>query len=432
MGASALEPVHVEPVGANGRPNRVWQPSGLRPGPSLSAATDYLWLWTPCCWHSRLRGQRCCMRARLLVAALCVSPLCLSAPAHGIANDVFLGCGGLAGNDDASFEFVGFWPNDARDAVTAGLRDWGNRRDLNGQSLVNIFIVGPGQGGFPVTWEETNGFLGFADCDPNDGEPDRLIIDDDLGDFNYRVAIARHEGGHVLGLNHTGWGDSHDGVRSSMTTCQNRDQWVSTAISQDDVSGLAHAHSDANPRTLTANLGFEQGLTYWFSDGATTYINTDTSAASGTQYAVFSGGLAERRLLTSTRVGVLGSRSVRATAAVRKIRSTDVGSATIDLYVRDVTYGAGACANNFIDGRDWNASSSPVDWLKVRVGGGNPSTSWTSYDTAAWTTFANDGALDLRVEVHDGVNTSSGGSAGIHVDEARVRCLTSNGDGRCT
>jgi len=162
------------------------------------------------------------------------------------------------------YEFTGNgWTQHRKDIVADAIDDWEDARDKHDTPWIVITDTGPTE--IEISWEAVPGVV-----EPGDPIPDGAgscdggylqLRDTFMNDDAKIQKIARHEMGHVLGLDHTGDTDSHDSHPEAIGVCP-----VPTygdRLSQDDAGQLAHENGYFDPPSISANLGFELGTDYW-------------------------------------------------------------------------------------------------------------------------------------------------------------------------
>lgn len=104
--------------------------------------------------------------------------------------------------------------------------------------------------------------------------------------FTYKV--TRHEMLHLAGAEHGGRDDSgYSDNPATMCTCINKSEFrAENTLDQDAAAYMAWNWSAFQDRQLNANIGFERGLLYWFTDNGSV-SKMSTGGATGPGQAVF-------------------------------------------------------------------------------------------------------------------------------------------------
>lgn len=145
----------------------------------------------------------------------------------------------------------------AREAI--GL--WNQPRDYNGNQL--MVVSESTSSGVSVQLRHTDpDVYGSSECVAG---ASFWINSQHITSKTFVRKVSRHEMGHLLGMEHTGRYDSTNGDNPpTMSTCVDRSKFLDQNIlSQDDAAYANWLHGSLANRQLHANIGFEQGPSYW-------------------------------------------------------------------------------------------------------------------------------------------------------------------------
>lgn len=239
---------------------------------------------------------------------------------------------------------------------------------------------------------------------------------------DFRAGL-QHELGHVLEMEHTGDDDTFDGRTPIMSTCTSSFETGSVrTISQDDTQNLQHQTSALNPQTMTANLGFNRGTSYfaksgstqWFVDSSTRLQWRPNTNPSGYFYQT----TAAARALVET-----SNQKYSARINWARINWGSPGTIYVRLYARPVTYADTTTNCSYESGWDMNSNRSPGPWY-YKAGAsaftsGAP-TSMALLDTLPATMTSQ--FVDMQIRVTHNVEWYSPVSQYIAFDNVRIRC----------
>lgn len=177
-------------------------------------------------------------------------------------------------DDSISYHFDSAWNNypNAKQSVREGIDTWKSPLDHDGNKLVSLVEVPDGFGEVSVEIYDSETSNGEAECWLGAS----ILIDIDIitdGPTKLMRRVARQEMGHLFGLVHSGKQDSFSGVGPpTMSTCLYAEDVLAlppeNGLSGDDVAALNFWHSSINEYSMTANIGFENGLIHWANAGS--------------------------------------------------------------------------------------------------------------------------------------------------------------------
>ncbi|HEU0130368.1 MAG TPA: hypothetical protein VFQ85_05180 [Mycobacteriales bacterium] len=276
-----------------------------------------------------------------------------------------------------------------------------------------------------------------------------MVLNTYWGIDQYLVSAATHEMGHVLGLYHTGIGDSFSGQSTdwypAMSTCVEVYDIQSMRVRQDDRAAMQFMNGSGDVDwsgnygvDMTANLGFENGARDWSPrSGTTLTLNSSGYNSPRSMYVHSSTGQAEmyQRVNFSPQLDV-ESHLVSVQARTKKHTATDTnGSASVFILERTVNYASfdpnanwllGDCAaDNYTTYRNANQRTSVGNPVQISYGTCVPTTAWTLCYTEYGYTLGSASSMydasDLEVVVrNNSIKSSTGTYTGPDVDDLRV------------
>jgi hypothetical protein len=275
-----------------------------------------------------------------------------------------------------------------RDAIEL----WEQTLDYDGTRLMTMTSLAWGQIGGSNDIEVT-----LADFGPTHyGESSCTLLPyvafnrDYFTNAQFLWKTARHEMGHLAGLEHSGAKESWNGdnAATTMMTCVDYSTYSNTnAISQDDAAYATWAHSDLTDRQLEANFGFEQGLSYWGVAGGTLEWQS-SGGATGPGHVRYKTNQASYYLYQTVNVATGDDdESYRAVVNYRQPVPGGYGSVTGTLFRKQLDYlGDNGCdyADGLHDLNDWQYVSSAYVAM-TSTGTLDPTTAylWT-YGASNW------------------------------------------------
>jgi len=364
------------------------------------------------------------MLAVLLVAS--------AAPtAQAFPNDVIDNC--YYSVDNMKFAFVGSWPATMKTAVRDGFLDWNGSLDYDGVPLITwTETTTPTNIDTRVSWEDlpTN-ILGRANC-----TDDTVKIDSGITSTGVAKTMGRHESGHIIAMDHTGYYDSHNGDFPSMATCLSDAEFTAAIKSQDDVGSLNFSHSVISSligeSAFMANYGYEQGFSYWGLNGGTVSYQT-SGGATGPGHIAFTptNAVADYAYQTMTYADAPAKRLTAVTN--HKTWSTlDNSTVRVELWARDINYGSTpeCTLSTWPNGKNMNQRTVAGSWVRRTTATATATPTWARTDTSLWSSLG-DGDQDVQVRVFADPRTNTGARTPIRLDNVRVACPVTQPEGDC-
>ncbi len=326
---------------------------------------------------------------RNAIAALLV--LCLVAlaapPSNAVGHDT--ASGGNCGTDGIlklAYSGVGwvegsidrrYGTNTSFNARAAANR-WEAVKSMNGSRTIDVV---ESFGEIVARWQDLPGSrLGEASCSGG-----FIRMDNDLRANNSATLANRfhktfvHEVGHTLGLSHASTDPRWDGKIPVMSTCITSSESSTQAgqVTQDDTSALLHKNGSVNNQ-VNPNPGFERGAHYaWGSSG--TSVTTITSPKTGGSYAVRM--TTQGFYQTVVTLNDNANHTLLAAASFREV-SPSWGTAKIEIYTQELTYGNGSSNCSWPTGRNEDDFVSSGPWtLRTYDWAYGSETSWTNLST---------------------------------------------------
>lgn len=338
-------------------------------------------------------------------------------------------------NEQWDFVFVGSWPATAKTAARTGILSWNGSLDYDGISLTTwteSTTSGSSSVSVDVSYEDlAPGLRGSANCGDgtvriNSDQTDPAIIED----------VARHETGHILAMDHTGFSDSHNGDRPTLATCLTDTDAINRIKAQDDVGSLNFSHSilsfPANEHPFMANFGFEQGFSYWGLFGGSVSYQT-TAGATGPGHIAFTpaNAAADYVYQTMTYSDAPG-RQIMAVMNHEVWSLFDQSTVRVELWSRDIDYGTTQDCDLSVwpNQKNMNQRTEPGSWVRRATATANAAGTWLRTDSPTWATES-DGDQDVQVRVFADPRTLDGQRTAIRLDNVRIQCFLSQIEGDC-
>jgi len=372
-------------------------------------------------------------------AVLVVMPLPIPAAAFPAWETIYT-CGPSVSYSFENPDGLSAWTAAEKTEVELGAEGWESTLDWDGTLVATIFEASGSE--IDVWFEEDfagSPTLGEGDCNRPAPSPNfSLRLNPDLrSDFPTLRVVARHEMGHVLGLDHTGWYDDYTSgstyptsTRATLTTCLAYADVDNAIYGQDDAAALTHQLGGLDPESIHPNAGYEDWSSgsprYWAKTGGV-WSQSSVGTADGTFHLRYKPSSSDSSYAYQTvnyADGTLsGAVPIDARVNYKKDVSTDTGSIRLELLVRQKTYGtSGNCLSQFFTGVNQNVVVSTGSWIEVRDSGLlTVSSSWALYTTSSYTISAAWHAADIRVAVKSTVRNSAGALTYVRLDTVRAR-----------
>ncbi len=371
-------------------------------------------------------------RVVAIVVAVLLAAAGLAVPAAGFSRDGTTSCG-----QQVKFAFDGpGWivgSNDTRPTLRTYIDDWEIEWNYNAAS--RVLDVKESFGELVLQWKPDTHFSASGHA----GDGNTLAVrhscssvhinEDNLppsypppSDWYADMGrVLQHEIGHGFGFDHTGSGDSHEpSATPVMSTCSAGGFPGSSArhVAQDDYQAGQYAHGTLNPETMTANVGFNRGTSYyqtnsgtsWFTGSGGVYWKPDTSG----------GGY----FFQTTSVSESAGDSFDAKINWRRTVNGLSGTVWVYMYARGVTYsGAGCAATNFNSGVNQNGTRDETIWYLKKWKGvwnnGGVTSALAGLETlSASMTSA---FVDIQIRARHDMRYNSGSYIPLLFDNVRIR-----------
>lgn len=316
--------------------------------------------------------------------------------------------------------WVGSWGTE-KSVAMAGFEVW--EWDVDTWSGANPVTISETSGAqtVEVAWMPLAAGYGLGICDTGVIRFNSLKKAEILANLADFKALAAHEMGHAIGLDHVGKQDSYDGRVPLMWSCG----WGITdyRLTQDDNAAI-QLQTDVSGvyRSATANSSFEEDGSFrefWgISSGAST--SRYTGGVDSTPYYLGLTNTASRPYIFSTTALIDDPTIdwVKARANYKKLSPGDYGTVTVQLRVRTYDSGGSSCGTpRRRDGA--HIYGTAYYYSKVCT----PSLSWSYCDTDGQnpaTKPAENGGVEVRVYVYNDMRNAQGVRTWIGLDRVRV------------
>lgn len=337
-----------------------------------------------------------------------------SAEAHSLDN-------GLAACATSSpawhFNSSSLWTSTKKNRVRDAIAEVSSALDYDGTRLVR-----------PTEYTSSGMSVGLADkplseyglytCGPNKN----FWLNNRHTEASFYYKIARHEFMHSLGMGHVGDKDSMNSDNpTTLSTCIDKSTFRSSnTLSQGDAAYLNWRWGSLANRTLHANVGFEQGTSYWGASNGS-LSGGQTGGATGPGRAQFknAGTILNSYIYQTVRQwkgaesgvdyrGVLNGRAPNASTASR---------VRISIWTRTLTQSSSSNPCSYRSGvTNPNSPSVSSAYVKrsesaeVAVG-----TAWKAVSTPWWSASSSVRGYQIQVRAYG----STAGTSGVWLDNVR-------------
>lgn len=336
----------------------------------------------------------------------------------------FQSCSTYAFTDPYS---TGLWMTARKNTVSGGLDVWETAKTWNNQKVIDLALEVSGVAEFDVYFDPTlpSTVLGSGDCGSG-----YLRLNDSMADHAWLDFISTHEGGHVIGLGHSGYYASHDlDNPPAMYTpaCSGAGPTVETAYSQEDEAHVINRLGTANPPSLHANQSFERGSTiYWGNNGGTLKYNS-TGGVDGPSYVRYRPSSESKYMYQTVDATVVNylttGLSIDGRVNHKLHNSAHAGDVKLQILIREIEFD-GMCGA-FLSGlNEHKRDLVTPTWTVALTTGWQDVGSYWDLDTTTTYPVLNDWeGVEIRVRVLSRVRQDGGAGslAYVRLDNVRAR-----------
>lgn len=277
--------------------------------------------------------------------------------------------------------------------------------------------------------------------------PDTILISTRerfRGDLQFYRIEARHEMGHMIGLEHSGNQDANysrsrdlSQYRTpTMATCLgSRDSANRLLMSQDDYQYISQVHSSLGRERfpgiapITANVGFEQGLSFWGRTRQAIATLRNRGGATGPGHVRYRTN-ADSAYLYQTATFLTNGSDVNTAINTRAVGAGNTGQVRVSLYSRPVNYDKpdNNCPYPFVE--NMNSPTNTGQYRRATTQTITPTSSWELTIGNTYDLEVSQG-YQMQIRVFNEVRTSTGGRASVDIDNLRIGCVQSNDYNEC-
>lgn len=254
-----------------------------------------------------------------------------------------------------------------------------------------------------------------------------IWVNSQYTDPKFYWKVTRHEMMHLAGAEHAGNEDSMNGDNiPTMATCVGVSSFRTVnEMSQDDAAYLNWLHNALDNRQLHANMGFEQGFSYWGKiNGTATIVNSGGATGPGHVSFLASGTVNSSYIYQTVRLWTGDdNESYRAKINAKTSNSGpfSTGQVRTAMYRKTMTENSGSNSCSYADDVD-NANNPTVTGGYVYLAGtavSSTSTSWLP-KTSGWTNPATEDGYQLQIRSYaKGTQASTGINIPVLLDNVR-------------
>lgn len=299
------------------------------------------------------------------------------------------------------FENHSLWTSSKQSWVRSGINDLQTPLDYDGSKLITM--TEHSSTAVQIK-DKPLGEYGSSECVFGAS----FWVNSNYSSSSFYRRVGRHEMFHLAGAEHGGQHDSFDGLSpSTMATCLSASLFSNSGLEQDGAAYANFLHSSLSNRQLHANVGFEQGFSYWGrSSGAGPVTEHGSGGATGPGHIRYKAvDVGDYLFQTIRAVTGNDNETFRAVANARSLSSNYKTVVGVNLYRRTVNF-----PNNSPNGCQYpagivdpNGSPSVGGWVRATGGSAEVGTGWTqikSNDPSEWINPPTAEGMDFQVRLN--------------------------------